>query len=126
MIQPADLEWVVADYLDARLDVPASDALKGDGPQVVVFSTGGVTRTLVSSEVRVVFDAYALQPGAAHILSARVYALVRDLDSRLVGGVQFYDVDPGPPYSFPNPDKPDLYRFQFSALIHARHVEGAD
>mgnify|MGYP007088346304 CR=1 FL=1 len=126
MIQPADLEWVVADYLDAGLDVPVSNALAGDGPQVVVFSTGGATRTVVSSEVRLVFDAYALQPGAAHALAARVYALVRDLDCRRVGGVQFYDVDPGPPYSFPHPDKPDLYRYQFSALIHARHVEGAD
>lgn len=126
MIQPADLEWVVADYLAAHVTVPVSNELTDAPSQVVVFSTGGVTRTLVSSELRLVFDCYAPQPGEAHSLAARVYALTRDLDCRQVGPVQFYDVDPGPPYNFPHPDKPDTYRFQFSALIHARHVEGAD
>lgn len=123
MLVPADLEWVVVDHLSERLMVPVSNALTDDPSQVVVFSTGGATRTLVSSEVRLAFDAYAEQPGEAHSLAAQVYALVRDLDCRQVGPVQFYDVDPGPPYSFPHPDKPDHFRYQFSALVHARHVE---
>lgn len=126
MLVPADLEWAIRDYLAGRVQVPVGNALTDDVEQVVVFSTGGSTRTLVSSEVRLVFDCYADQPGEAHSIAARVYGLVRDLDCRRIGGVQFYDVGLGPPYNFPHPDKPDHYRYQFSALIHARHVEGAD
>lgn len=130
MIVPADLEWIVRDHLAERLSnldaAPHVDnELTERDYQVVVFSTGGNVRTVVSSDVRLVFDCYARHPGDAHRLAAHVFALVRDMDCRRIGDVQFYDVSlEQPPFHFPHPEKPTLARYQFNALVHARHVRG--
>ena len=130
MLIPADLEWIVRDWLRgnvADMSPPphVDNELTERDVQVVVFSTGGNVRTAVSSDVRLVFDCYAKSPGDAHRLAAHIFALVRDLDCRQVGDVQFYDVTPEqPPFNFPHPEKPTLYRYQFNALVHARHVQG--
>ena len=130
MLVPADLEWVVRDWLRDRVagmsPTPYVDnRLTERDVQVVVFSTGGNVRTTVSSDVRLVFDCYAKSPGDAHRLAAHIFSLVRDLDCRQLGDVQFYDVAPEqPPFNFPHPEKPTLYRYQLNALVHARHVRG--
>ena len=130
MLVPADLEWAVRDWVRDQVaemaDPPHVDnRLTERDRQVVIFSTGGNVRSLVSSDVRLVFDCYATTPGEAQRLAAHVFAAVRDLDCRQVGDVQFYDVSPEqPPFNYPHPEKPTLYRFQFNALVHARHVQG--
>ena len=56
---------------------------------------------------------------------SREGAAVRDLDCRRIGDIQFYDTSPEqPPFNYPHPEKPTLYRYQFNALVHARHVQG--
>lgn len=130
MLVPADLEWAVRDWVRgqvAGMDNPpyVDNRLTERDRQVVIFSTGGNVRSLVSSDVRLVFDVYERTPGEAQRLAAHVFAAVRDLDCRRIGDVQFYDVSPEqPPFNYPHPEKPTLYRYQFNALVHARHVQG--
>ena len=130
MLVPADLEWAVRDWVRDQVagmvNPPHVDnRLTERDRQVVIFSTGGNVRSLVSSDVRLVFDCYATTPGEAQRLAAHVFAAVRDLDCRRIGDVQFYDVSPEqPPFNYPHPEKPTLYRYQFNALVHARHVQG--
>jgi len=131
LLVPADVEYVLERYLEAgfraqgwgAVDVDTRIPAKGD-TFVVAFTTGGQDRTLVSGADRIVFDCYAPRAALAQNLAARVFALVKDLDSRLVEGVQFYDVTPTKPANYPNPDKPTLYRYQFNAVIHARYPKG--
>lgn len=130
MLVPADLEWAVRDWVRGQVAGMANPPHVGNrlterDRQVVIFSTGGNVRSLVSSDVRLVFDTYATTPGEAQRLAAHVFAAVRDLDCRRIGDVQFYDVSPEqPPFNYPHPEKPTLYRYQFNALVHARHVQG--
>lgn len=130
LLIPADLEWVVRDYLTERFAAEGWGDLNGDTKlrehqsQTVLFTTGGSERTLVSSESRFVFDSYEAREAPAQKRAARVFALIKDLHSRRVGDVQFYDITPTVPFNYPDPRTPDLYRYQFNALIHARHVRG--
>lgn len=130
MLVPADLEWAVRDWVRGQVAEMANpphvdNRLTERDRQVVIFSTGGNVRSLVSSDVRLVFDVYERTPGEAQRLAAHVFAAVRDLDCRRIGDVQFYDVSPEqPPFNYPHPEKPTLYRYQFNALVHARHVQG--
>lgn len=122
MLAPADVESLLVDHLSTALDVQVGTALRGDGPQVVLFSTGGQTRTMVSGQPRIVFDCYHSRELPAFELARRVWAQVADMDCRMIGGVQVYDVTPTMPANYPHPDKPSLFRYQFNAEIHARHV----
>ncbi|MCT1607157.1 hypothetical protein M3B43_07420 [Nesterenkonia massiliensis] len=129
---PADIEHITNTWIQARYaalgwgQVPVSTTLPPSGESfVVAFTTGGQDRTLVSGEDRIVFDCYGPREAPAQQLSARIFALVKDLDSRLIDGVQFYDVTPTKPANYPDPRKPDLFRYQFNALIHARYLPGA-
>lgn len=130
MLVPADLEWAVRDWVRDQVagmvNPPHVDnRLTERDRQVVIFSTGGNVRSLVSSDVRLVLDTYATTPGEAQRLAAHVFAAVRDLDCRRIGDIQFYDTSPEqPPFNYPHPEKPTLYRYQFNALVHARHVQG--
>lgn len=130
MLVPADLEWAARDWVRGQVAEMANpphvdNRLTERDRQVVIFSTGGNVRSLVSSDVRLVFDVYERTPGEAQRLAAHVFAAVRDLDCRRIGDVQFYDVSPEqPPFNYPHPEKPTLYRYQFNALVHARHVQG--
>ncbi|WP_102157706.1 hypothetical protein [Zhihengliuella halotolerans] len=131
MLVPADIEFAVAKYLEAAFAaqgwpaVPVGTKIRDDADSfVVAFTTGGPNRTLVSGEDRIVFDCYAERELPAQQLAARVFALIRDLDCRRVGGIQFYDVEPRKPANAPHPDKPALHRYQFNATIHARYLSG--
>lgn len=130
MLVPADLEWAVRDWVRDQVAEMANpphvdNRLTERDRQVVIFSTGGNVRSLVSSDVRLVLDTYATTPGEAQRLAAHVFAAVRDLDCRRIGDIQFYDTSlEQPPFNYPHPEKPTLYRYQFNALVHARHVQG--
>ncbi|WP_300345499.1 hypothetical protein [Nesterenkonia sp.] len=132
VLVPADIEYVVNSWLRDQYQshgwgqIPVSTRLpRAEDTFVVAFTTGGTNRTLVSGEDRIVFDCYAPREALAQKVSARIFALVTDLDCRRVGDVQFYDVTPTKPANYPNPEKPNLYRYQFNALIHARYLTGA-
>lgn len=122
MLAPADVEFVLVEYLKSRLTVPVATKLGSSKSQVVLFTTGGSKSTLVSGRPRVVFDCYGEREALAINLANQVWALVEDLDCRMIGGTQFYDVDSTLPINLPHPDKPDLFRRQFNSLIHTRHV----
>lgn len=122
MLAPADVEFVLVEYLKSRLTVPVATKLGASKNQVVLFTTGGSKATLVSGRPRVVFDCYGEREALAVNLANQVWALVEDLDCRLVGDAQFYDVESTLPINLPHPDKPDLFRRQFNSLIHTRHV----
>lgn len=122
MLAPADIEFVLVGYLKSRLTVPVATKLGSAKNQVVLFTTGGSKSTLVSGRPRVVFDCYGEREALAINLANQVWALVEDLDCRMIGGTQFYDVDSTLPINLPHPDKPDLFRRQFNSLIHTRHV----
>lgn len=122
MLAPADIEFVLVEYLKSRLTVPVATKLGSAKNQVVLFTTGGSKSTLVSGRPRVVFDCYGEREALAINLANQVWALVEDLDCRMIDGTQFYDVDSTLPINLPHPDKPDLFRRQFNSLIHTRHV----
>ncbi len=122
MLAPADIEFALVEYLKANLTVPVGTKLGSSKNQVVLFTTGGSKATLVSGRPRVVFDCYGEREALAVNLVNRVWSLIEDLDCRLVGAVQFYEVDSTLPINLPHPDKPDLFRRQFNSLIHTRHV----
>lgn len=122
MLAPADIEFVLVEYLKSRLTVPVATKLGSAKNQVVLFTTGGSKSTLVSGRPRVVFDCYGEREALAINLANQAWALVEDLDCRMIGGTQFYDVDSTLPINLPHPDKPDLFRRQFNSLIHTRHV----
>ena len=122
MLAPADIEFVLVEYLKPLLTVPVATKLGSAKNQVVLFTTGGSKSTLVSGRPRVVFDCYGEREALAINLANQVWALVEDLDCRMIGGTQFYDVDSTLPINLPHPDKPDLFRRQFNSLIHTRHV----
>ena len=122
MLAPADIEFVLVEYLKSSLTVPVATKLGSAKNQVVLFTTGGSKSTLVSGRPRVVFDCYGEREALAINLANQVWALVEDLDCRMVDGTQFYDVDSTLPINLPHPDKPDLSRRQFNSLIHTRHV----
>jgi len=130
VLVPADVEYAVEKYLESGFVANGWGVLKVDtqipagDTFVVAFTTGGQDRTTVSGTDRVVFDCYAPRAALAQKLAARVFALIKDLDSRFIDGVQFYDVTPTKPANYPNPDKPDLFRYQFNAVIHARYPKG--
>lgn len=129
ILVPADVEHVMQEYLKERLSSGTAAALVstrfGDAEQVVhLFSTGGFDRTLVSGEHRIVFDCYGQREGQAQQLAALVHGLVVDAHSRLIGRTQIYDVEATLPANFPHPERPDYYRYQFNATIHARHRTG--
>ena len=122
MLAPVDIEYELVQYLAPLLGVPVGTSIKpGAKDQLVLYTTGGAKATLVSGRPRVVFDCYGEREAPAVSLCSRVWALVEDLDSRFINGIQFYDVDSALPVNLPNPDKPNLYRRQFNSLIHARH-----
>lgn len=122
MLAPADIEFALVEYLKANLTVPVGTKLGTAKNQVVLFTTGGTESTIVSGTPRVVFDCYGEREALAIDLSQKVWALVKDIDSRIVEGVQFYGVGSSLPINLPHPDKPDLFRRQFNSLIHTRHV----
>lgn len=122
MQAPADVEYTAREYLKPFLAVPVRSELGRGAGQVVVFTTGGAKATLVSGRPRLVFDCYGERAAQAWALVQQVWALVEDLDSRMVGGVQFYEIDSTLPVSLPHPDRPDLFRYQFNSVLHARHV----
>lgn len=122
MLAPADIEFVLVEYLKPLLTVPVATKLGSAKNQVVLFTTGGSKSTLVSGRPRVVFDCYGEREALAINLANQVWALVEDLDCRMIDGTQFYDVDSTLPINLPHPDKPDLFRRQFNSLIHTRHV----
>ena len=122
---PADVEYVVREYLKPLLSVPVSSKLTTAKDQVVTFSVGGAEATLVSGRPRLVFDCYGERAGLAWALVQKAWGLVKDLDCRLISGVQFYDIEASLPVNLPHPDKPDLFRYQFNATIHARHVRAS-
>lgn len=122
MLAPADIEFVLVEYLEPLLTVPVATKLGSAKNQVVLFTTGGSKSTLVSGRPRVVFDCYGEREALAINLANQVWALVEDLDCRMIDGTQFYDVDSTLPINLPHPDKPDLFRRQFNSLIHTRHV----
>lgn len=122
MLAPADIEFVLVEYLKPLLTVPVATKLGSAKNQVVLFTTGGSKSTLVSGRPRVVFDCYGEREALAINLANQVWALVEDLDCRMVSGTQFYDVESTLPINLPHPDKPDLFRRQFNSLIHTRHV----
>lgn len=121
MQQPVDIEYVVQEYLKQFFDEPVSTGIGSSDPQVVLFTTGGSEVTLVSARPRVVFDCYGATEGQAINLANKVWARVKNLECRVVGGVQFYDVEATLPMNLPHPDRPDVYRRQFNAIIHTRH-----
>lgn len=131
LLVPADIEYAIEKYLEAgfvangwgSVNVDTRIPAAGD-TFVVAFTAGGQDRTLVSGEDRVLFDCYAPRAALAQKLAARTFALIKDLDCRHVEGVQFYDVTPTKPSNYPNPDKQDLFRYQFNAVIHARYQQG--
>lgn len=125
MLVPADVEYTVREYLKPLMSVPVSSKLTAAKDQVVSFSVGGTEATLVSGRPRLVFDCYGAREGLAWSLVQKVWALVKDLDCRLIAGVQFYDIEASMPVNLPHPDKPDLFRYQFNATIHARHVRAS-
>lgn len=125
MLAPADVEYVVREYLKPHLSVPVNSELGKGSNQVVVFSLGGPEATIVSGRPRLVFDCYGERAGLAWALVQKVWALVKDLDCRQIAGVQFYDVEAALPVNLPHPDKPDAFRYQFNATIHARHVRAS-
>lgn len=122
MLAPADVEYTVREYLKPALTVPVSSKLSKAKGQVVAFSLGGSEATIVSGRPRLVFDCYGEREAPAWELVQKVWALVKDLDCRLIGGVKFYEIGVELPINLPHPDRPDLYRYQFNAIIHARHV----
>lgn len=122
MLVPADVEYTVREYLKPLLSVPVSSKIGATANQVVAFSVGGPESTLVSGRPRLVFDCYGGREAQAWKLARDTFGFIKDLDCRLVGGVQFYDVEPTLPSNLPHPDKPDSFRYQFNAIIHARHV----
>ena len=125
MLLPADVEYLVREYLKPLLDVPVSSKI-GDAPnQLVTYSLGGPEATLVSGRPRLVFDCYAEREAKAWNLAAKAWGLVKDLDCRFMDGVQIYEIEAALPVNLPHPDKPDLARYQFNATIHARHVRAS-
>lgn len=122
MLAPVDVEFALVEYLKSRLSVPVGTKLGSAKNQVVLFTTGGSKATLVSGRPRVVFDCYGEREALAVNLVNQVWALVEDLDCRMVSGAQFYEVESSLPINLPHPDKPDLFRRQFNSVIHARHV----
>lgn len=122
MLAPADIEFALTSYLKPLVSEPVGTKIGTAKNQVVLFTTGGSEATLVSGRPRVVFDCYGEREAAAVNLANKVWALVKDLDCRLVGESQFYDVELSLPINLPHPDKPDVFRRQFNAIIHARHV----
>lgn len=125
MLVPADVEYAVREYLKPLLTVPVSSSLGATASQVVAFSVGGSEATLVSGRPRLVFDCYGEREAQAWALAQKVFGLVKDLDCRMIGGVQLYDVTATLPANLPHPDKPTLFRYQFNAIIHARHVRAS-
>lgn len=127
LLAPVDIEQAVVGYLKPRLSVPVNYKLEpGVTGQVVVFTTGGVTRTMVSGAPRVMVDCYAARDAGAIALVNQTWGFINDLDGRAltipgVGLVQFYDVENSLPVNLPHPDRPDLARRQFNSLIHIRH-----
>lgn len=125
MLLPADVEFTVREYLKPLLDVPILSKV-GDPPnQLVTYSLGGAEATIVSGRPRLVFDCYGEREAKAWALAQKAWGLVKDLDCRFIAGVQFYEIDAALPVNLPHPDKPDLYRYQFNATIHARHVRAS-
>lgn len=125
MLVPADVEYVVREYLKPSLSVPVGSSLGKASNQLVAYSLGGPEATLVSGRPRLVFDCYGARQAQAWDLVQKVWGLVKDLDCRLIAGVQFYEIDAQLPVNLPHPDKPDLFRYQFNATIHARHVRAS-
>ena len=128
LLIPADIEYAVQGWIKSVFTAQSwgspivSTSFKDGDAVVVAFSTGGSNRTLVSGGQRIMFDCYAKREAQAWGLASKVYAAIADLDSRRVEGVQFYDVEPTLPANYPHPDRPDYFRYQFNAVIHARHM----
>ena len=78
MLAPADVEFVLVEYLKSRLTVPVATKLGASKNQVVLFTTGGSKATLVSGRPRVVFDCYGEREALAVNLANQVWALVED------------------------------------------------
>lgn len=124
---PADIEYITQEYLRGVLPADGMSAVVTtafeDADLVVhLFTTGGDDRTIVSGQPRVVFDCYGRREAQAQRLAAITHGRVKDMDSRVIGGTQIYDVTATLPSNYPHPDRPDYFRYQFNALIHARHV----
>lgn len=122
MQAPLDIEYALSEYLKTKISEPVHTELGAEKSQVVLFTTGGPEATLVSGRPRVVFDCYGERAALALNLANKVWAYIKDLDCRMIGEAQFYEIEATLPINLPNPDKPDLFRRQFNAIIHARHV----
>lgn len=125
MLVPADVEYTVREYLKPLVSVPVSSKLTDAKGQLVTFSLGGSEATLVSGRPRMVFDCYGEREAQAVALAQKAWGLIKDLDCRLIAGVQFYEISAALPVNLPHPDKPDAFRYQFNATIHARHVRAS-
>ncbi|GAA2940875.1 MULTISPECIES: hypothetical protein [unclassified Glutamicibacter] len=122
MQAPADVEYLVREYLKPLAGVPVSSKMTNDKNFLVAFSLGGPEATLVSGRPRLVFDCYGEREALAIKLAQRVWGLVKGLDGLFLDGVQFYEVEANLPVNLPHPDKPTLFRYQFNAAIHVHHA----
>lgn len=125
MLVPADVEYVVREYLKPLLAEPVHSKIGTESVHLVTYSLGGAEATLVSGRPRLVFDCYGERAEQAWALAQKAWGLVKDLDCRFIDGVQFYEIEAALPVNLPHPDKPDFYRYQFNATIHARHVRAS-
>lgn len=126
LIAPNDAEYLVRDYLQAGhasrgLQAPVDTKDSAGTKFTTLYLTGTAEATTVSDRPRLTFNCYGPTEYQAFELARLDLALAKALDSRVLGGVQFYEVEVvGGLANFPNPRHPDLHRYQFTCQFHLR------
>ncbi len=125
MILDHDVEDLLITYLnqvlpDYGIDINVADRVPTDNlPAITLVRTGGVRRDLVTDEAQITIDVRHYDAGQAMAVVLRIRAIVNDLWSQQISGVQIYTVrELAGPYS--NPTSSDLYRYSLSFLVAVR------
>lgn len=125
MILDHDVEQLLIDHLNVKLpeygfDIPVADRVPPNNqPSVTLVRTGGVRRDLVTDEAQITIDVRHSDAAQAMAVVLCTRALINDLWSQRIQGVQVYTVrELAGPYS--NPTSAELSRYSISFLVAVR------
>lgn len=124
-MRPIDVEAAIVDFassLGLRIAAyPVPRNLGSSLPFTVIQRTGGSTASKVLDSHDVSLDCYAARWDEAMEAASDVCGMIHEMDGYEVGGAYCYKTQLRTlPYNNPDPNRPDLARVTFSAVVTFR------